>query len=128
MKLASFEAARSARGSKRVCEACETRFYDLLRSPIVCPSCGAEFTPRIIDAKPPVVPKGRWRQDYSARPKLVAQEIEASDGAAPEEAVEDITAEDASSSREPDDDSIPEEVQDDDDVSGLLDVDNTKEG
>ena len=127
MKLASFEAARSARGIKRVCEACETRFYDLLRSPIVCPSCGAEFTPRIVQAKPPVAPKGRWRQDYAARPKPVVQEVEASDGVAPEEAVEDITAEDAGSSREPDDDSIPEEVQDDGDVSGLLDVDNTKE-
>lgn len=127
MKPASFEAARSARGSKRVCEACETRFYDLLRSPIVCPSCGVEFTPRIIQAKPPVLPKGRWRQDFAVRPKPVTEEAEISDGVPSEEVAEDITAEDASSPHEPDDDTIPEEVQDDGDVSGLLDVDNTKE-
>ena len=32
---------KAARGTKRTCQACETRFYDLNRSPITCPSCGA---------------------------------------------------------------------------------------
>lgn len=27
-----------------MCEACETRFYDLARERIVCPSCGALYT------------------------------------------------------------------------------------
>ena len=30
-------------GSKRVCQSCGGRFYDLLRDPIVCPHCGAEL-------------------------------------------------------------------------------------
>ncbi len=29
-------------GGKRVCVACNTRFYDLARSPAVCPKCGTE--------------------------------------------------------------------------------------
>lgn len=30
-------------GTKRACLACGMRFYDLNRSPILCPGCGAEF-------------------------------------------------------------------------------------
>ncbi|MDR1362082.1 MAG: TIGR02300 family protein [Holosporaceae bacterium] len=30
-------------GIKRVCRSCTTRFYDLNKSPIICPACGAEF-------------------------------------------------------------------------------------
>ena len=29
-------------GSKRVCVACQARFYDLTRLPAVCPKCGVE--------------------------------------------------------------------------------------
>jgi uncharacterized protein (TIGR02300 family) len=29
-------------GTKRVCVACGTRFYDLTKSPAVCPKCGTE--------------------------------------------------------------------------------------
>ncbi len=29
-------------GTKRVCVSCSTRFYDLLKSPAVCPKCGTE--------------------------------------------------------------------------------------
>ena len=30
-------------GTKRVCQSCGVRFYDLLRQPIVCPACSAVF-------------------------------------------------------------------------------------
>ena len=32
-------------GKKRICSSCNTRYYDLNKSPIICPSCGAEFDP-----------------------------------------------------------------------------------
>lgn len=35
-------------GTKRICHGCGARFYDLLRDPIVCPSCGAEFDPEAL--------------------------------------------------------------------------------
>lgn len=30
-------------GTKRVCPNCATRFYDLMRDPMTCPSCGHSF-------------------------------------------------------------------------------------
>ncbi len=32
-------------GVKRVCKSCAAKFYDLGRSPIACPKCGAAFDP-----------------------------------------------------------------------------------
>ena len=34
--------AKHELGTKRVCVACATRFYDLTKSPPVCPKCGTE--------------------------------------------------------------------------------------
>lgn len=31
------------RGLKRICASCGIKFYDMGKSPIICPSCGAEF-------------------------------------------------------------------------------------
>lgn len=30
-------------GTKRTCQSCASRFYDLHRSPITCPKCGSPF-------------------------------------------------------------------------------------
>ena len=35
-------------GIKRVCQSCATKFYDLDRSPIACPQCGARFDPEAL--------------------------------------------------------------------------------
>ena len=32
-------------GKKRTCQVCGTKYYDLNKSPMICPSCGAEFDP-----------------------------------------------------------------------------------
>ena len=32
-------------GRKRICASCNKKYYDLNKSPIICPSCGAEFDP-----------------------------------------------------------------------------------
>ena len=32
-------------GKKRICSSCNTKYYDLNKSPIICPSCGVEFNP-----------------------------------------------------------------------------------
>jgi uncharacterized protein (TIGR02300 family) len=34
--------AKAELGTKRVCVACGTRFYDLMKSPAICPKCGTE--------------------------------------------------------------------------------------
>ena len=32
-------------GRKRTCQVCGKKYYDLNKSPIICPSCGTEFDP-----------------------------------------------------------------------------------
>ena len=32
-------------GKKRICQSCGTKYYDLNKTPMICPSCGAEFNP-----------------------------------------------------------------------------------
>lgn len=45
--MASFD-----RGTKRQCQHCSTKFYDLSRDPILCPSCGEKF---LLEKEKPVV-------------------------------------------------------------------------
>jgi uncharacterized protein (TIGR02300 family) len=42
---------KEAWGIKRVCLQCGTRFYDLNKSPILCPNCGEEFDPDYMTKK-----------------------------------------------------------------------------
>ncbi len=32
-------------GTKRICPSCGTRYYDLLRRPVICPKCATPFDP-----------------------------------------------------------------------------------
>ena len=32
-------------GTKRICPSCGTRYYDLMRDPVVCPKCATPFDP-----------------------------------------------------------------------------------
>jgi len=41
-------------GSKRVCVACATRFYDMTKAPPVCPKCSAVQPPEVPRARAPV--------------------------------------------------------------------------
>jgi uncharacterized protein (TIGR02300 family) len=87
-KMAVDQAVKTARGTKRHCAACESRFYDLGRSPIVCPSCGEVHVPetRRADARP-----GRldWRADRFKVPVVV----EAPEAIADEPVVAEIEGE-----------------------------------
>ena len=68
---------RAMRGTKRTCQACEVRFYDLARSPIVCPMCGAHYAPPhepIVQARERSVPfssKTGWRSQPFKRTQPV---------------------------------------------------------
>ena len=35
-------------GKKRTCQSCGTKYYDLNKTPMICPSCGAEFDPELL--------------------------------------------------------------------------------
>jgi uncharacterized protein (TIGR02300 family) len=107
------------RGTKRVCQACAVRFYDLSREPIVCPSCGAHYVP----AAAPVIPEAGtraarftdnagWRGRGFKPPDPGPDAAEAL--AAPEDATEKALI------PVPNEDAVLEEEPDEGDVTGLL--------
>jgi uncharacterized protein (TIGR02300 family) len=51
-------------GVKRTCQSCSARFYDLARSPILCPKCGAVVEPEVTF-------KSRRQSAPAAEPKVV---------------------------------------------------------
>lgn len=74
-------------GEKRVCLSCGARFYDMLRSPIICPKCEIEFLPvvssrgsRLKAAAPVPVPE-RTKPAAEKKTKL---DLLADDGGIPD--------------------------------------------
>jgi hypothetical protein len=118
---------RAMRGTKRTCQACEVRFYDLARSPIVCPSCGAHFTPAAAAVVPssarpaPFSSKTGWRGQAFKRsqPVLPVDVLKSSDP--PDPAVEDETEETVSVVCE--DSVVLDQEQDEEGASSLVDHD-----
>ena len=82
--------AKPELGLKRSCVACGTRFYDLARSPAVCPKCGTEQPPeqpRLRRAAPAAVPDEKLKKRATS-PAADPDEIEVEDVEG-DEAIED---------------------------------------
>jgi len=92
-------------GRKRQCTSCGTKFYDLRRSPVICPSCGAE-----VDTEP--LPRGR-RRAPAPRPEATAPVAAAE---APEAEPEVEEEETAAESEKPESEKESEE----DDYEGMI--------
>lgn len=95
------------RGLKRICMSCGTRFYDLNKDPIVCPSCNAEFTGEA---------KVKSRRGRAA----VANDEKKESQVSPDTASDDDDDEDIGD----DDDAPILDDDDDDDVVSLNDLDD----
>lgn len=129
---AATQSNKAARGTKRVCQACQVRFYDLLRDQIVCPSCGAHYTPAV---QPALVlgtrksaGKTGWRQS-TKRPGLV-EPIPDAEMHTPAETADAEDLEEAANASPEDDTVLVEQDGDESDVADLveLDVEDPKEG
>lgn len=107
-------------GTKRVCQSCGTRFYDLMRTPCTCPKCGS-----VVEAEVVFKPRRQSASDRAAA-KLapaadlgVAAVVEGDDI----EAIEDEDAEDGVEVKE-EDDALMEDVadlgEDDDDMAEVM--------
>ena len=132
--------SKPARGIKRVCQSCGTRFYDLGRTPIVCPSCQAVYqvtqpTSRRGERAP--VPEVREKVEPKVEP--VALEPETISLEEVEEAGEDAVIEDeeivdlgeeAEIPAAGEDDTFLEEPEGDEeaDVSGIVSGPEQEEG
>lgn len=121
--ISTTETRRELRGVKRICGACEVRFYDLSRDPIICPACGAENAPDSRPVAPPVAAytaKTTWRRNTKRQEPVHAVEAEAVEPAETETAdVEDIPA-DTTVAPTSADDIVLENDADDADVSDLV--------
>lgn len=84
-------------GTKRTCLSCAARFYDLGRTPIVCPKCSAQFEPEVFTksrrgraaaakakAAKPVVPV-----KVKVRDEVIPEAAAAEDEEGTEELIED---------------------------------------
>ena len=74
-------------GIKRRCISCGTKFYDFLKSPIICPNCATEFDPEQLlksrkgrvsskSAVIEVVKKGKDEEDFQDNALLVEAELD----------------------------------------------------
>jgi uncharacterized protein (TIGR02300 family) len=124
-------------GSKRICPSCATKFYDLLKSPIICPKCGVSFI-----AAPLLPSKGDVPQSAAPKPareampaqgdaeegsdvELVSLE-EVEDGGGQEDetaAIADVDLGEEEETGEAEEDStfLVEDEEESSDVSGYLD-------
>jgi len=119
--------ARAELGTKRHCGSCGAKFYDLGKSPIICPKCGTTFE---------VVAVSATARREAARPAAVVPEkvveklvepdvdIVSLDEVAAEEAAdvddEEIVVEDDAEIEEENDAFLEDDEDDADDVTGLL--------
>jgi uncharacterized protein (TIGR02300 family) len=112
-------------GTKRICQGCDARFYDLNRSQIVCPKCGTENS-----AEPPTkLRRAPARPVEPAKPVPVPVEPEATLIAEGDDASLEVaaTAED-----EEEDEEVIEDTsdlgEDEDDVAEVKDHIETEGG
>ncbi len=73
--------AKPELGLKRTCVACGTRFYDLTRSPAICPKCGTEQPaeqPRLRRAAATPLPDEKLKK-RAVSPEAEADDIEVED-------------------------------------------------
>jgi len=84
--------AKPELGLKRVCVSCGTRFYDLTRSPAICPKCATEQPaeqPRLRRSAAPVTPvDDKLKKRAAAAPEAEGEEVELED-VETDEAIED---------------------------------------
>ncbi len=95
-------------GSKRVCVSCATRFYDLARTPPVCPKCGAEQPPDV-PRPPPIRRSPATRHRMMKGPAPAAREAD-------EDAAPVLDPDDEEVEVDEDAEVIEDEVEDDVDV------------
>lgn len=117
-------ASKQARGTKRTCqnEECGARFYDLNRSPIVCPVCEELY----VIASSPLSPadvaddKSRARGkkgEYAATKEPAGEEAEAAEG---DEALVDLEEADETIATEEDETFLEEEEEEGGNLSNVI--------
>lgn len=120
--------AKAEWGAKRACQSCGAKYYDMQRSPIVCPKCGTQFDPDALLKSRRVRSSAAKPEAAKPKPKPVKAEVkeEAEDEAdAVEDEIEALVEDD-----DADDDALIEdasELGDEDDVADVVVEDKEKD-
>ena len=109
-------------GSKRQCQNCGAKFFDLNKDPIVCPKCGTTFQGAARAQR--AAPKDEEEEEEALAPAGVEivplEEADAGEDKIAAVADDDIEVEDDETAE---DTFLEEEEEDDDDVAALIDGD-----
>ena len=98
--------AKPELGTKRVCVSCGAKFYDLMKTPAVCPKCGTEQPAELPRSRRP---GGNVVDDKRPKKVAAADDVDVETEPAEDEAEEGVL-EDASE-LEDDADAIPDEIE-----------------
>jgi uncharacterized protein (TIGR02300 family) len=118
-------------GTKRLCGHCGAKFYDLLKERIVCPKCATVFVPPRAAA---VGAPRRGLETRRPRPAEAAQVVEVEDAEETEDTGEAIAIDGQDDKIEADETTgaveliVPDDLDDDQDVGGILGSDAKKVG
>ena len=96
-------------GTKRICPSCGTRYYDLLRDPVVCPKCSTPYDPEAF------LKSRRARPAAPVERELEPVEVE-------EELDADLETEEADAAEEEEEETVPLEETEEEDEELLEDA------
>jgi uncharacterized protein (TIGR02300 family) len=121
-------ATKAARGTKRTCQnsECGSRFYDLGRSPVVCPICDSKYVLGVTEAAAAAAGAAasadKTRKTQSKKPEfeMVDDETKAALAGDGDEALADIEGTDEPVAVEDDETFLEEEEEDGGNVSGII--------
>jgi uncharacterized protein (TIGR02300 family) len=112
-------ATKQARGTKRTCQSCDERFYDLDRNPIICPFCGTKY----VIASSPAALAALQAEQRDLAAKKAKKPVPDEDGELPavegEEALVDVETDDAGGNDD-DETFLEEEEEEGGDVSNII--------
>ncbi|MGL4395520.1 MAG: TIGR02300 family protein [Hyphomicrobium sp.] len=114
-------ATKTSRGTKRTCQSCGDRFYDLERTPIVCPLCGAGYHIASSPAALAALQAEEKAAKKAGKKPIFAQESEAAElpAAEGEEALADVETEETVAGDD-DETFLEEEEEEGGDVSNII--------
>jgi uncharacterized protein (TIGR02300 family) len=120
-----FPLAKPELGTKRLCQSCSAKFYDLQKDPIICPKCSTVFVPAIAAVRPEIAAKATEDDDADVGvaaegPELVSLEDVEAEESGKDLPIDDVEIED---DIEEDETFLEEEEEGEDDVADLIDGD-----
>ena len=123
LRSAAGKLAKPELGTKRQCQNCGAKFFDLNKDPIVCPKCGTVFqgAARVRAAAKPKEEEAELAAAPAGVDTVSLDEVEAGEEKVAEPAVDDIEVEEDADDGA--DHPFLEKEEEDDDVSNLIDGD-----